>query len=305
MSRVPLGAGFMWGASLLLPACQWVGGYDDFSRGEESEPHACAVLPSTKLDTRGAAMARVDVPGMSCSWIDRDEVTVAQYAAWLADPSARETSWDADYCAWKDQPSDPSADEAHACSVQVRTSEFQPFAADKPIRCVDWCDAEAYCRWSGKRLCYDKLMGTQVPRNKPREWYYACTNSDKTAFPWPGSGQDSDCIVEQNAQALPMAERGPYAADFSMSCASELGVRNLIGNVAEWTYGCNFTGNSQDIGKVTPCLTRGGSYNQRLRSCIDDRVLPNDTRDPDLGFRCCEDLDVAESLKVSGQPLAP
>lgn len=291
----------LWGGLLFMASCQWLGGYEDFSAGGG---HPCDALDETKLDPRGAALTRVNVPGGTCVWIDRDEVTVKQYSAWLADPAAFVEGWDADFCAWKSEASNPLVETHHACSAKVLAEELQPFHNDKPIRCVDWCDAEAFCRWSGKRLCHDFIMGTQVPRAKPREWYYACTNGDTTVYPWGIDAEDGISNVGQVPGSLIVAERGPFPVGFSPSSPSEFGARNLIGNVAEWAYGCNITA-PEDRGKVTPCLTRGGAYYEPMRTCIQDGTRSNDTRDPGIGFRCCADLSVQESIEVSAKGQTP
>jgi len=285
-------------SALVLSSCQWVAGYQDFSSEQARPPHPCDGLAERKTDDSGV-MVRVDVPGGLCSWIDEDELSVAEYQRWRDDPAAAHPSWDPDFCGWKQAASDPAQTPDDPCARQANAEELQPFAANKPIRCVDWCDAEAYCRWAGKHLCYDNsLHGTQVPRNMPREWSYACDNGETSVYPWGDEARGNLCNAAQPVDALTQAERGVVAVDLSADCLSERGARDLIGNVAEWTYGCNVPSASQ--GPAAPgCLSKGGSYADALRPCLSEATLPNDTRTTGLGLRCCSDLSPAEALLIS------
>ncbi|MFT3924000.1 MAG: SUMF1/EgtB/PvdO family nonheme iron enzyme [Myxococcales bacterium] len=283
----------------LLAGCQWIADYDDFSAEPAVAPHRCAHLPLRKSDPAGV-MIRVDVPGGLCVWIDQDEVTVDKYGAWRADPKAAQPRWDPDFCPWKVSASNPAVDPDDACAEEAEATGTPAFVADRPIRCVDWCDAEAYCRWAGKRLCFDNSQyGTQIPRNMAREWTFACNNGETTQYPWGTDYAGNICNADQSSESTVAVERGVTNSGWNVDCVNERGARDLLGNVAEWTYGCNITvpeGNG-----VRPCLTKGGSYDDPLMACVDELTLPNDTRSPQVGFRCCASLTPEEALLVTPQ----
>lgn len=254
---------------------------------EEAPPHPCAELKETKVDASGdTVMVRVDMAESTCFWMDQTEVTVAAYALWLDDPSP--TSWESSFCEWKSERSDPIAD-CTLCDAEFSPFDFDPFGANKPIRCVDFCDAEAYCRYSGKHLCYDSLAnGTSAPRALWREWKIACSNGYATAFPWGDSPDPGACgrdCVDNLCGAVPVGQRN--------ECRTDIGIDDLIGNVAEWTYACVLKSEMQP-----KCVIRGGSYQDDPRACDIEHVLTNDAHQPDVGFRCCADLSASERAMI-------
>ena len=125
--------------------CQVVAGYQSF------QGHPCNALPASKPDAKGlATLVLSKQTDGTCYWIDQTEVTVQQYTQFLAQ-HAKPVGWDS-ACTWKTMPSDPANDTSDPCTVST-SGESEPFRTTKPIRCVDWCDARAFCKWAGKDLC--------------------------------------------------------------------------------------------------------------------------------------------------------
>jgi sulfatase modifying factor 1 len=289
--------------------CQVLGQFEDFDgAGVSTPPTACAALPEAKDDALGlAVMARVDIPGGSCVWMDRSEVTVAQYQQWLDSTMAEQVNWEPTWCRWKEARSAPAQEASDTCVAAIMRFDQQPFAPRKPMRCVDFCDAEAYCRWAGKHLCYDRgALGTQGPAGYPREWLVACSNGRSTVYPWGDDAAESACNTGQTADACISANPtcGPHAAGQGSACVNQQGIQDLIGNVAEWTFSCTFVDPEQPL-EPSKCLTRGGGYDDQLGSCDQEGTILSNTRLPSLGFRCCADLTVSEDLIVSRSPSEP
>jgi formylglycine-generating enzyme required for sulfatase activity len=98
-----------------------------------------------------------------------------------------------------------------------------------PINCVNWEQADAYCSWVGKRLPTEE------------EWGWAARGAERgTAYPWGNEAPTYDHLCqdgEGGTHELRM-QRG-----FSQTCAvgayplgdSPQGIKDLGGNVAEWT----------------------------------------------------------------------
>ncbi|MGC4088082.1 MAG: SUMF1/EgtB/PvdO family nonheme iron enzyme [Polyangiaceae bacterium] len=285
---------------MVLFACQSLGGYEDFEASAAASG-PCRALPLAKDDPLGlAVMARVDIGSTTCIWIDEIEVTVEQYARWQSAVAAEAVVWEPTWCPWKTTRSEPASNPDDACVATLPAFDSQPFASRKPIRCVDFCDAEAFCRWAGKRLCYDGSgLGTQAPRGVPKEWNDACSNGLSTIYPWGNDGAAEHCNTSKMGAACVNGggSCGPLAVGQSPACSTASGVKDLLGNVAEWVFSCNYVDPTRPL-EPTGCLTRGGSYAVPLQTCNVESTLANDTRTAELGFRCCADLTAAEQLLV-------
>jgi sulfatase modifying factor 1 len=281
---------------------------EDAAAEQDGQPHACSTLPTTKVGGRGQTVVRVDMPDVgddtpdaACFWIDQTEVTVEQYVTWR-DSAPEFDDWDPDRCPWKATgASDPVENPEDECRLSIDSSEADPFATQKPIRCVDWCDAEAFCRSAGEALCHDSNAGGAFePEGSWPEWRLACTNSYATAFPWgdePPPGQL--CNVDQEALGCGAAGSnvcGPSLVGQFEDCRSDRGAADLIGNVAEWVFMCDRT----DTPELpdTACRAIGGSYAGTMAAAtcsgMASGAYPKNTRSPDLGFRCCSGLSPAE-----------
>jgi formylglycine-generating enzyme required for sulfatase activity len=87
-------------------------------------------------------------------WIDRTEVTNAQYAACIA---------------------------AGACSAPVHSTHFgRPELENHPVFGVSWFEAVAYCAWAGRRLPTEA------------EWEKAARGADERLYPWGNEAPSSD-----------------------------------------------------------------------------------------------------------------
>lgn len=200
--------------------------------------------------------------------IDTTHVTAAQYAAFLASKPSLDAG--PRTCAWKT---------SYVPSGWPVPTEREPY----PVVFVDWCDAEAFCRWSGKRLCGE--IGTGGPLRSmviatdatKSEWYAACTGNGKTAYPYGSSYEAGACVVGGAAQ-LP--------AGGSPRCVGGLpGLFDMNGNAWQWANWCD----SEDAGAEDNCRDFGSSAGSPAPNpgCSVVSNGPRRTRNGGTGFRCC------------------
>jgi len=111
--------------------------------------------------------------------------------------------------------------------VRTRFGVTEPVPANEPVVHVSWYEADAYARWAGRRL------PTEAEWEKAARFDPATGRSRR--FPW---GDDEPTPVHANLgqRHLRPAEVGAYPGG-----VSPLGVRQLIGDVWEWT-GSDFHG---------------------------------------------------------------
>lgn len=189
-------------------------------------------------------------------WIDKTEVTAAQYRRCVIE---RECS--------------------PAGSLDLCTYPY-PIEAplDHPINCVEWKQADDYCRWAGKRLPTEA------------EWEKAARGVDGRTFPW---GEDEpDCGFAQFGNC----DGGSVPAGSRPNGASPYGAMDMAGNVGEWVadwYGASYysvapTQNPSGPASGDSRVVRGGSWNLSdsfIRVTSRTGISPF-TQQSDIGFRC-------------------
>lgn len=217
-------------------------------------------------------------------WLAEDEVTVRQYAQFLADAAiAAEVR-----AAWRAWVADSSAgthlallprqgggpDEAvwqpRASADRLTLLTWTPVEAAlaEPVRGVSRGDAEAYCRWLARRT------GAAIRLPTLAQWRFAATGGDRQRIhPW-GPGFDHGMATS----ALP-PRAGPPAVGSAGDDRGPFGHRDLAGSVREWVA---------DAGLAYDARIAGGAWTDedpaRLRT---DAVesLPATAAFSAIGFR--------------------
>jgi formylglycine-generating enzyme required for sulfatase activity len=232
-----------------------------------------------------AGMVEVTVPGQGSFLIDATEVTVSAYAAWLA--TSPSISAQEPRCDWNDS-FVPGVCSGGPCSCDGITLESElAVSPSVPVRCVDFCDAVAFCAAQGKHLCGGigslVLAGDPSASNDPArsEWFFACSNGGTRELPYGDTYAPQTCIDAGVDWTRPN-DVG------TLSCEGGVdGVFDMSGNVEEWVDHCYM---SQGMA----CFRPGGAFwheGQDNLDCDIDWPQSTDAREhsPSTGFRCCAD----------------
>jgi formylglycine-generating enzyme required for sulfatase activity len=162
-----------------------------------------------------------------------------------------------------------------------------------PINCVSHEEAEAFCKWAGKRL------PTEV------EWEYAAGGiNPKRLFPWgdelPDAGRANVCGWECSHGAAPTRRlRGIFEFSDGAEGTAPVGsypagdtperVKDLAGNVWEWTASASCAYPDHDCPPGEHRIIRGGGWTHRylLSPEVTTREeLVRTARSEGVGFRC-------------------
>jgi formylglycine-generating enzyme required for sulfatase activity len=192
-------------------------------------------------------------------FIDLHEVTTAQYAVFLA-ATNRNPPWQWD---------------------TVMLSQHH----DRPVIGVDWSDADAYCRWRGKRLPTEA------------EWEKSARGTDGRLYPW-GNWLPSKDLANFASGARFSYSQALMPVQSYERGKSPYGLYHMAGNVWEWVqdwYAVNYYEVSPEQNPQGPELgqfkvLRGGSWSDLPKYLLTYGrfKLPPDTRNSYTGIRCAK-----------------
>jgi formylglycine-generating enzyme required for sulfatase activity len=137
-------------------------------------------------------------------WIDKYEVTVAAFQAFVDDGGYQNRAlWSEAGWEWLNR--------QQADKLPRPCNNYGP---STPRTCVTWYEAEAYANWRGGRLPTEA------------EWEYAARGPRSSVYPWGDEWDPSLCNVLQSP--------GPLAVGSFPRGASWVGAEDMAGNAMEW-----------------------------------------------------------------------
>jgi sulfatase modifying factor 1 len=163
-----------------------------------------------------------------------------------------------------------------------------------PVVNVSWCQAYAYCEWSGKRLCGAIGGGPLAAVNefKPQygQWLNACSLDGKLIYPYGDTFSSGTCGGQVDGSASSL-DSVPVT-----SCVGSVpGLYDMSGSVWEWTDACDPPPDPPVDGGAANvfCYTMGGAYNSLQPdelACTGERNWTRTSPAGNIGIRCCTDL---------------
>lgn len=216
--------------------------------------------------------------------VARAPVTNAEFAAFVADGGyRRRLLWTDGGWKWREKAGAEAPvywmKEGDAWFVR-QFDETLPLPPHAPVIHVNWFEAEAWCRWAGRRLPAEA------------EWELAAGGADKRRYPW-GDEAFTPAHANLDGQMPGCADVAAFPAGDSVC-----GCRQMLGNVWEWTADAflPYPGFAPDPYRDysqpwfgSHRVLRGGCFATRARLIRNTwrNFYTPDRRDVFAGFRTC------------------
>ena len=205
--------------------------------------------------------------------IDRDEVSLAQYLAYLQ-PRKLQPPVELQKLIW------------HVITVHSVQDET---LAQWPALYVTWKEADGFCRLNGQRLPTEA------------EWEKAARGPDGNLFPWGPQLPDSSLAMfgQHHVHEIPILA----PANSGDAGKSYYGLHHMAGNVAEWVndwFGFDYYAYMPERNPQGPSTgryksLRGGSWksNRIMLRTATRSGSPPTQRSATVGFRCAKSVPAA------------
>jgi sulfatase modifying factor 1 len=161
----------------------------------------------------------------------------------------------------------------------------QPGRAQEPVAHVSYPEAEAFCRWAGKRLPLDTEWAEAAYTERRGAPPAPFRQGQRYPYPTGDSPQGANCLGDCGDTAGVPEARTSRGRGHALVGSTRAGVNGLFemgGNLWEWV----------DSGPGNEKRTRGGSWWYGSAPMRDDhrQTKPSDTAVVYIGFRCARTL---------------
>lgn len=194
---------------------------------------------------------------VSSFWLDRREVSVRRYQACINAGSCT--------AATAVQGADANENDPWNNRCNARGKGQQ----DHPINCLTYAQAEAFCKWEGKRLPTEA------------EWELSARGGRGHKFPWGDTEPNCDqaCYDKNDTCRDPAREIGTCGVGFTLNDQTGDVVYDMGGNVSEWVS----TAEGDKVAK-------GGNFFSPADDLVGTKRIsfPAGYAHPTIGVRCAE-----------------
>lgn len=270
-----------------------------FTRGSSAEEKAWARDHGGRPEWIGREPEPARVRIARAFWIGETEVTIAQFRRFVkasgyrtvAEREEGPLAWSMAERGWLPQPDRSWANPGF------------PHDDSHPAVCLNWKDAQAFCRWLTERERAENRIGTNDVYRMPfeSEWEYACRERRAGRFAWgdepEGAARHANVLDETplpdgsrwNAPHMPWTDGWAFTAPVGSFAPAAYGLRDQHGNAWEW---CRPDEASADeaadaTNNGMPHWLRGGSWDNAPGNvrCASRRPAPKDFASDTTGFR--------------------
>ena len=247
------------------------------------EAHYGGEIPTYDPDPSMVAFRKTfEVVDVEAFWIDKTEVTNAQFAPFIEETGLVTAAEEEGFSTvWNGEEHQPDTVPDLTWQLPDGETSWEELA-DHPVVNITTAEAAAFCEWRGARL------PTDYEWEKAASW--DSTVKAALKFPWGDELDDS----RANACDINCVDGGLQIADYDdgfartapvdsfAAGASPYGALNMVGNVFEFVH--------DDNSELS--VFRGGGWNQdTLDTEVKARQAPPwaGLRGVEIGFRCAED----------------
>jgi formylglycine-generating enzyme len=158
-------------------------------------------------------------------------------------------------------------------------------ALNEPAVHINYLEAQAFCKWTGKRLPTDAEWGEAAYTERRAQPTSGFVTGRTYAYPTGPTPQGANCLGDCGKSKTvdhAVSTRGSGHAEVATTKQGVNGLYDMGANVWEWV----------DSGAESEKRTRGGSWWYGASSMRDDHVQskPQETSVVYIGFRCAKSL---------------